>query len=80
MFYGDTTLQGVAKHPLECAVSFFGVEHILFGTDMPFGDDDGLAFVRDNIATIELLSVDITERRKIFEDNARRLLGLGSPK
>ncbi|MBI2088630.1 MAG: amidohydrolase [Deltaproteobacteria bacterium] len=76
MFYGDTALQGVAKHALECAISFFGVEHILFGTDMPFGDDDGLAYIRDNITTVDALSLTTAERQKIFEDNARRLLGL----
>jgi len=76
MFYGDTALQGVATHALECALSFFGAGRILFGTDMPFGEDDGLAFIRDNIATVEALSLDKAERKKIFEDNARQLLGL----
>lgn len=79
MFYGDTALQGVAKHALECALSFFGVEHILFGTDMPFGEDDGAAYIRDNVATVEALSLSAAERRKIFDGNARRILGIKSP-
>lgn len=79
MFYGDTALQGVAKHALECALSFFGVEHILFGTDMPFGEEDGLQYIRDNIATIEALSLNKAERQKIFEGNARRVLGIKYP-
>ena len=76
MFYGDTALQGVAPHALECALSFLGVEHILFGTDMPFGEEDGLQYIRDNIATVEALSLDKAERQKIFEGNARQVLAL----
>lgn len=76
MFYGDTALQGLAKDALRCAISFFGVDHVLFGTDMPFGEGDGLVFIRDTISTLDRTLLTETERRKVFEENCLRVLGL----
>ena len=39
MFYGDTALFG-AWHAMESGLAFFGADHVLFGTDMPF-DPEG---------------------------------------
>lgn len=74
-FYGDTVFSG-AHHPLHCAIAFFGVDHILFGTDMPYGAEGGELFVRETIAAVDELAVSEAERRRLFEDNARALLGL----
>jgi len=75
MFYGDTALFG-APHALECAVRFFGVEHTLFGTDMPFDPEKGPSFIRDTISDVDGLAISEADRRKIYEDNARRVLRL----
>lgn len=75
-FYGDTSLQGIASHTLACALAFYGPEHILFGTDMPFGVEGGLAFVRDGIRMVGEADVSAADRQKIFEGNSRRILGL----
>ena len=40
MFYGDTALFGPA-HAVECGLEFFGADHVLFGTDMPFDPEGG---------------------------------------
>lgn len=74
-FYGDSVFSG-AHGPLECALSFFGVDHIMFGTDMPFGDEAGELFVRETIADIEAAEVSEAERQALFETNARSLLGI----
>ena len=75
MFYGDTALFG-AVAPLECGVSFFGLDHILFATDMPFDPEKGPGFIRETIRAIEAMSIAPADRAKIYEGNARKLLKL----
>ena len=75
MFYGDTALFG-AVAGLECGVSFFGLDHILFATDMPFDPEKGPGFIRETIRSIESMSIAPADRAKIYEGNARRLLKL----
>jgi predicted TIM-barrel fold metal-dependent hydrolase len=72
-FYGDSVFSG-AHGPLQCAIEFFGLDHIMFGTDMPFGAEAGELFVRETIADIE--SLPPAQQRALFEDNARKLLRL----
>ncbi|HVA25633.1 MAG TPA: amidohydrolase family protein [Chloroflexota bacterium] len=72
-FYGDSVFSG-AHGPLECAIEFFGRDHILFGTDMPFGGEAGELFVRETIADIQTLPA--ADQQALFEDNARALLRL----
>ena len=55
MFYGDTALFGPA-HAVECGLEFFGAEHVLFGTDMPFDPEGGPGFVRDTIKAVNDIS------------------------
>ena len=73
MFYGDTVLFG-AGHAVACAIEFFGVDHILFGTDMPFDPEKGPQFIRETIADLDALEVSAAERAALYEGNARRLL------
>ncbi|HEV8672129.1 MAG TPA: amidohydrolase family protein [Candidatus Limnocylindria bacterium] len=75
MFYGDTALFG-AEHALRCAIDFFGVDHILFGSDMPFDPEKGTQFIRETIANIEALGLTAGQRAAIYEGNARRVLGV----
>jgi aminocarboxymuconate-semialdehyde decarboxylase len=74
-FYADTALFG-STAGLVCGLAFFGPEHVLFGTDMPFDPEGGLGFVRDTIASIERMGLDNEVKTKIYEGNARRLLRL----
>lgn len=75
MFYGDTALFG-AHHAMECGLAFFGADHVLFGTDMPFDPEQGPGFVRDTIAAMGRMRASEEEKTKIYEGNARRLLRL----
>jgi predicted TIM-barrel fold metal-dependent hydrolase len=75
MFYGDTALFG-AEHALRCAIEFFGVDHILFGSDMPFDPEKGPMFIRETIANLEAIDLTAEQRAAIYEGNARRVLGV----
>lgn len=75
MFYGDTAMFG-AVAPLECGLAFFGLDHILFATDMPFDPEKGPGFIRETIRAIEAMSIAPSDREKIYEGNAKRLLKL----
>ena len=59
-----------------CGYTFFGPEHILFGTDMPFDSEDGDRFTRETISSIELMDIPAKDKELIFEGNAKRLLKL----
>jgi predicted TIM-barrel fold metal-dependent hydrolase len=75
MFYGDTALFGPA-HAVKCGLEFFGADHVLFGTDMPFDPEGGSGFVRDTIKAVDAIDVSDAERRQIYEGNAKRMLRL----
>lgn len=75
MFYGDTALHGNVS-AMMCGYDFFGADHLLFGTDMPFGSESGLWPVRQTVDSIEKMDITAAERKKIYEDNAKRLLRL----
>ena len=75
MIYGDTACWGNTA-ALMCGYTFFGAEHMLFGTDFPFGAQGGEAFVTDTIRSVEEMGIPEEDRKKIFEDNARKLFRL----
>jgi uncharacterized protein len=75
MFYGDTALFG-AWHAMESGLAFFGVDHVLFGTDMPFDPEKGPGFIRDTIEAMTRMRTTEAEKAQIYEGNARRLLRL----
>ena len=75
MFYNDTAIYGNPA-ALECAYHFFGAEHILFGSDTPYDDENGERYIRQTISAIEAMDIPKSDKKKIFEDNAKKLLHL----
>jgi predicted TIM-barrel fold metal-dependent hydrolase len=75
MFYGDTALCG-STPALMCGYAFFGADHILFGTDMPYDNQLGDRFIRETILSVKQMDIPEPQRKQIFQDNARRLLRL----
>jgi len=75
MFYADTALCGNAP-ALMLGYAFFGVEHLLFGTDMPYDNQHGDRDTRETIRAIEQMDIIDSEKKKIYEDNVRSLLRL----
>lgn len=75
MFYGDTAVSG-STQALMCGYDFFGADRILFGTDMPYDNQLGDRFIRQTILSVDKMDIPDSDKKKIFEDNARRLFRL----
>jgi len=74
MFYADSALFGAQKAS-ECGLDFFGIDHFLFGSDMPFEPTPGL-YTRETIRIIENIGLTPAQQDQIFSGNARRLFKL----
>ena len=75
MIYADTAIYGNTPG-LMLGRAFFGIDHLLFGTDFPFAGQYGERVTRQTIAAIENMDISDSEKKKIFEDNARALMRL----
>jgi aminocarboxymuconate-semialdehyde decarboxylase len=75
MFYNDTALNG-STSGLMCGCDFFGEDHLLFGSDMPYDVGNGAIAVRQTIEAIEKMNIPESSKKKIYEGNARKLLHL----
>lgn len=75
MFYNDTALNG-GRSSLMCAYEFFGAEHLLFATDLPYDSQLGDSSISKTIEAIEGMDIADSDKKKIFEDNARKLMRL----
>jgi aminocarboxymuconate-semialdehyde decarboxylase len=74
-FYADTAVYG-STPALMCGLAFFGIERMVFGTDMPYDSEMGDRYTRQTIHSIERMPISEAERKIIFETNARKLLRL----
>jgi predicted TIM-barrel fold metal-dependent hydrolase len=74
-FYADTALNG-STAGLMCGYSFFGPGHLLFGTDMPFDGENGAIILRKTIESVERMAISSSEKKMIYESNARKLFHL----
>ena len=61
MFYNDTALYGSVP-ALMCGHAFFGADHIVFGTDMPFDVELGEEGIRETIRSIEQMDIPAEEK------------------
>ncbi len=75
MFYNDTALNG-GTSGLMCGYDFFGEDHLLFGSDMPYDVGNGAIAIRQTIEAIENMNIPESSKKKIYEGNARKLLHL----
>lgn len=78
MFYADTALFGAA-HALRCSIDFFGIDHVLFGSDCPFDPEKGPGYIRATLDNLQNIGLSNSEHTAITEGNARRLLGQRLP-
>ena len=74
-FYNDTAIYG-STPGLMCAYAFFGAEHMLFGTDFPYDSHLGDRHIRETIRSIEEMDIPESEKKLIFEGNARKIMRL----
>lgn len=73
-FYADTAMMG-ASHAVRCAIDFFGIDHVLFGSDFGFGND----YLARTLIDITELGLGEPDSQQLYEGNARRVLGVGPP-
>jgi predicted TIM-barrel fold metal-dependent hydrolase len=71
--YGDTAIDGQFS-AFMCGYSFFGAGRIVYGSDYPFGPEQGEAYIRDNLAGVRAMPIPTEEKEKILEGNCRKLL------
>ena len=74
-FYNDCISNG-SPEAVRVAIDFFGADHILFGTDFPFGPQDGERWPLDELRNIRTMAMDAADREKILHGNAEKLLKL----
>jgi aminocarboxymuconate-semialdehyde decarboxylase len=73
-FFVDT-----ADHPastLRCVKDFFGPDHMVLGTNYPYGPEEGCVLVKNSLKAIEGLDLNATDREKILGGNAANILGI----
>jgi len=78
-FHADTVLNGNTSG-LMCGYDFFGADNMLFGSDYPYpgGAKRGDVFLGQAIESVERMDIPQSEKAKIFEKNAKRILGLSA--
>ena len=74
-FYADTASFG-SRAAIECGLAFFGVDHLLFATDMPFDPEQGPRYIRQTLSALQEMSVPTPERQAILVGNARAIFDL----
>ncbi len=74
-FYADTATFG-SRRAIEHAIEFFGEDRVLFASDAPFDPEGGPMYIRETIKILDNLDVSEEVRRKLYQDNAVKLLGL----
>jgi uncharacterized protein len=74
MFYADTALFGAAS-ATRCGLDFFGLDRVVFASDMPFEPTPGM-YARETIACVEGLELTTAEKDQIYRGNAERLLNI----
>jgi aminocarboxymuconate-semialdehyde decarboxylase len=72
LFYNDTAVQGNVPN-LMCAYAFCGADHMLLGTDFPMVTSD---LVKESIRSVNEMTIPGAEKKRIFEENARKILKL----
>lgn len=74
--YGDTAIDGTAA-AFPCGYAFFGPDRMMYGTDYPFGNEEGEDFIRENLACVKAMDIPEEAREKILGGNAKKLLKIG---
>lgn len=73
-FYVDTVTQGSVSS-LMSTYDMYGAEHMLLGSDFPFGPQEGRRFAEVAIEAVEQMPIQEAEKEMIRSSNVARLLG-----
>ncbi|MEA5013851.1 MAG: amidohydrolase family protein [Candidatus Limiplasma sp.] len=72
-FYADCATFG-SRAAIQCALNFFGLEHMVFASDLPFDPEDGFGYVRRTLRDIDALPITEAEKDMLRYGNALRIL------
>lgn len=72
-FYGDAVLYGSVPS-LRTVYEFYGPDHLIFGTDYPYGGDNGQDFMQACTEAMEELDIPDKDKEKIFSKNIHDLI------
>jgi hypothetical protein len=72
-FYADTAILGNPK-ALDLAVDYYGIDHVLFGTDAPLGILPAGA-TKEILAAISEMNISEADKDAIRYGNYQRLIG-----
>lgn len=75
MFYADTTV-GAVPRTLRASIDFFGIDHVMFGSDWPFGPATDEAGIPPTLRALGDLGLSAEDHEKLVHGNALRVLGL----
>jgi aminocarboxymuconate-semialdehyde decarboxylase len=76
-FYTDVSTFTTAS--IECAADFFGVDHVIFGTDAPFDFEGGRASIRECTEAIEKARFSAAQKSQIFHGNFEAYFRVAAP-
>lgn len=74
-FYADTASFG-SKATIACGMEFFGVDRMMFASDMPFGPESGEKNLRDTLAAADALQLQPEQKKAVLHGNAERVFQL----
>jgi predicted TIM-barrel fold metal-dependent hydrolase len=72
-FYVDTAIYGNTTGLMDC-YTFFGAEHMLFGTDAPLGPKWGM--IEGTIESIDRMDIPEEEKQLIYKHNALNMFNM----
>jgi aminocarboxymuconate-semialdehyde decarboxylase len=75
-FYVDTAAGG-STLAVSAAIGFFGADHVIFGTDAPFGERGGSDVVERALASVQAISADPAAQSAVMAQNLINLFGPG---
>ena len=71
-FYADTASFG-STSAIRAGLDFFGPDHIVFATDMPFDPEQGPGYIERTLKCIDNLNLTEEDKAKVLHGNAQRL-------
>lgn len=74
-FYADTASFG-STSAIRCGLDFFGKDHLLFASDMPFDPEQGPGYINRTLKCIDELNLQTDVKSAILSENAKRIFHL----
>ncbi|MBE7725067.1 MAG: amidohydrolase [Enterocloster citroniae] len=71
-FYADTASFG-STSAIQCGLDFFGKDHLLFASDMPFDPEQGPGYIDRTLKCIDELNLQDDVKVAILSENAKRI-------